>query len=142
ESHTIEAVVDRLIVRDGVRVRLADSIDTALNWGGNRGVVLRPHSAIVWLRRRLPAAESVSDALAPQSGWEVGRYSTDYGNADSGFTLGELTPKHFSFNSDVGACPACPGLGTHLLVDPELMISEPEKSIAEGVITPWRRGPK
>src|SRR5436309_6573091 len=142
ESHTIEAVVDRLIVRDGVRVRLADSIDTALKWGGNRVIVLRQQPAIVGLGRRLPAAEAVSDALAPPSGWEVGRYSTDYGNADSGFTLGELTPKHFSFNSHFGACPACHGLGTQLVVDPELMISEPEKSIAEGVITPWRRGPK
>src|SRR5438874_9328985 len=142
ESHTIEAVVDRLIVRDGVRVRLADSIDTALKWGGNRVIVLRQQPAIVGLGRRLPAAEAVSDALAPPSDWEVGRYSTDYGNADSGFTLGELTPKHFSFNSHFGACPACHGLGTQLVVDPELMISEPEKSIAEGVITPWRRGPK
>src|SRR5213595_394439 len=142
ESHTIEAVVDRLIVRDGVRVRLADSIDTALKWGGNRVIVLRQQPAIVGLGRRLPAAEAVSDALAPPSGWEVGRYSTDYGNADSGFTLGELTPKHFSFNSHFGACPACHGLGTQLVVDPELMISEPEKSVAEGVITPWRRGPK
>src|SRR5438105_5344403 len=120
EPHTIEAVVDRLIIRDGVRVRLADSIDTALKWGGNRVVVLRQQ----------------------QSGWEVGRYSTDYGNAESGFTIGELTPKHFSFNSHFGACPACHGLGTQLVVDPELMISEPEKSLAEGVITPWRRGPK
>src|SRR5438552_1690206 len=120
ESHTIEAVVDRLIIRDGVRVRLADSIDTALKWGGNRVVVLRQQ----------------------QSEWESDRYSTDYGNAESGFTLGELTPKHFSFNSHFGACPACHGLGTQLVVDPELMISEPEKSIAEGVITPWRRGPK
>src|SRR5437763_2774075 len=142
ESHTIEAVVDRLIVRDGVRVRLADSIDTALKWGGNRVVVLRQQPIIVGQGRRLPATESASDALAPQSGWEVGRYSTDYGNADSGFTLGELTPKHFSFNSHFGACPACHGLGTQLVVDPELMVSEPEKSIAEGVITPWRRGPK
>src|SRR5437762_2682611 len=142
ESHTIEAVVDRLIVRDGVRVRLADSIDTALKWGGNRVVVLRQQPIIVGQGRRLPVMESASDALAPQSGWEVGRYSTDYGNADSGFTLGELTPKHFSFNSHFGACPACHGLGTQLVVDPELMVSEPEKSIAEGVITPWSRGPK
>jgi excinuclease ABC subunit A len=120
ELHTVEAVVDRLIIRDGVRVRLADSVDTALKWGGNRVFVLRQQ----------------------QSEWELQRYSTDYGNADSGFTLGELTPKHFSFNSHLGACPACHGLGTQLVVDPELMISEPEKSIAEGVITPWRRGPK
>src|SRR5437763_9344481 len=142
ELHTIEAVVDRLIVRDGVRVRLADSIDTALKWGGNRVVVLRQQPIIVGQGRRLPATESASDALAPQSGWEVGRFSTDYGNADSGFSLGELTPKHFSFNSHFGACPACHGRGTQLVVDPELMVSEPEKSIAEGVITPWRRGPK
>jgi excinuclease ABC subunit A len=120
ERHTIEAVVDRLIMREGVRVRLADSIDTALKWGGNRVVILRQQ----------------------QSKWETDRYSTDYGNPDGGFTLGELTPKHFSFNSHYGACPACHGLGTQLMVDPELMIAEPEKSIAEGVITPWRRGPK
>jgi excinuclease ABC subunit A len=120
ERHTIEAVVDRLIMREGVRVRLADSIDTALKWGGNRVVMLRQQ----------------------QSKWETDRYSTDYGNPDGGFTLGELTPKHFSFNSHYGACPACHGLGTQLVVDPELMIAEPEKSIAEGVITPWRRGPK
>src|SRR5437588_1584812 len=142
ESHTIEAVVDRLIVRDGVRVRLADSIDTALKWGGNRVVVLRQQPIIVGQGRRLPATESASDALATQSGWEVGRFSTDYGNADSGFTLGELTPKHFSFNSHFGACPACHGLGTQLVIDPELMISDETKTIAEGVITPWRRGTK
>jgi excinuclease ABC subunit A len=142
ELHTIEAVVDRLIIRDGVRVRLADSVDTALKWGGNRVVVLCQQAIIAGQARRVPAAQSASDALALQSEWETHRYSTDYGNADSGFTLGELTPKHFSFNSHLGACPACHGLGTQLVVDPDLMISEPEKSIAEGVITPWRRGPK
>jgi len=142
ELHTIDAVVDRLIIRDGVRVRLADSVDTALKWGGNRVVVLRQQPVIVDQARRLPTAESASDALTLHSEWVVERYSTDYGNAESGFTLGELTPKHFSFNSHLGACPACHGLGTQLVVDPELMISEPEKSIADGVITPWRRGPK
>src|SRR5436305_7102752 len=138
ELHTIEAVVDRLIIRDGVRVRLADSVDTALKWGGNRVVVLRH------VEGAAPSAPGAVDATArvPPKKWEPQRYSTDYGNADSGFTLGELTPKHFSFNSHLGACPACHGLGTQLVVDPELMISEPEKSIAEGVITPWRRGPK
>ena len=136
ESHTIEAVVDRLIIRDGVRVRLADSIDTALKWGGNRVVVLRQQRDGVTEQRSNERSNSAPTA------WEPDRYSTDYGNADSGFTLGELTPKHFSFNSHFGACPACHGLGTQLVVDPELMISEPEKSIAEGVITPWRRGPK
>jgi excinuclease ABC subunit A len=123
ERHTIEAVVDRLVVRDGIRVRLTDSVETALKWGGNK---------IVVLRARPEGRES----------WEESRYSTNYGSADSGFTLGELTPKHFSFNSHLGACPACHGLGTQLVIDPELMISNETKSIAEGAITPWRRGTK
>src|ERR1700675_4452307 len=123
ERHTIEAVVDRLVVRDGIRVRLTDSVETALKWGGNKIVVLhaRPEG---------------------RENWEEARYSTNYGSADSGFTLGELTPKHFSFNSHLGACPACHGLGTQLLIYPELMISDETKTIAEGAITPWRRGTK
>src|SRR5262245_43295694 len=123
ERHTIEAVVDRLIVRDGIRVRLTDSIETALKWGGNRIVVL---------------------CQTPTAGdnWAECRYSTDYGNAETGFNLGELTPRHFSFNSYLGACPACHGLGTQLAVDPELMISDQTKTLAEGAITPWRRGTK
>src|SRR6266581_4077749 len=131
ERHTIEAVVDRLFVRDGIRVRLTDSVETALKWGGNRIVVLRATSNI---ERRTSNAE-------PEQ-WEQLRYSTDYGNTESGFTLGELTPKHFSFNSHLGACPACHGLGTQLVVDPELMISDPTKTLAEGAIAPWRRGTK
>src|SRR5436309_1741690 len=145
ESHTIEAVVDRLIIRDGVRVRLADSVDTALKWGGNRVVVLRQQRDGVmekWSDEKGASPPSLHHSNTPSGRWDPERYSTDYGNADTGFTLGELTPKHFSFNSHLGACPACHGLGTQLVVDPELMISEPEKSIAEGVITPWRRGPK
>jgi excinuclease ABC subunit A len=74
--------------------------------------------------------------------WEECRYSTDYGNAETGFNLGELTPRHFSFNSHLGACPACHGLGTQLVVDPELMISDQTKTLAEGAIIPWRRGTK
>ncbi len=123
ERHTIEAVVDRLVVRDGIRVRLTDSVETALKWGGNKIMVLR-------------------ERAEGRKSWEESRYSTDYGNAESGFTLGELTPKHFSFNSHLGACPACHGLGTQLVIDPELMISDETKTISEGAITPWRRGTK
>src|SRR5438876_8679968 len=123
QRHTIEAVVDRLVVREGVRIRLTDSIETALKWGDNKIVMLRAHPN---------GCET----------WEELRYSTNYGSADSGFTLGELTPKSFSFNSHLGACPACHGLGTQLVIDPELMISDETKTIAEGAITPWRRGTK
>ena len=58
------------------------------------------------------------------------------------FRLGQLTPKHFSFNSHLGACPACHGLGTQLVCDPELMVTDTSKSLAEGAVVPWRRGTK
>jgi excinuclease ABC subunit A len=132
--HTIEAVVDRLVIRDGIRVRMADSIEAALKLGGNRIVVLRGISSTA------DAKHSVANVEAER--WEELRYSTDYGNADTGFTIGDLTPRHFSFNSHLGACPACHGLGTQLVCDPDLMISDPARTLAEGAITPWRRGPK
>jgi excinuclease ABC subunit A len=142
--HTIEAVVDRLIVRDGIRVRLTDSIETALKWGGNRVVVLRQrHNGAMerWSNGK-PKTPTLQPSSIAAGGWEELRYSTDYGNAETGFSLDELTPKHFSFNSHLGACPACHGLGTQLIVDPDLMISDPTKTLAEGAITPWRRGTK
>jgi excinuclease ABC subunit A len=123
EHHAIEVVVDRLVIREGIRGRLADSVETALKWGGNRIVVLR-------------AAHNGSE------NWEAVRYSTDYGNPDTDFSLGQPTPKHFSFNSHLGACPACHGLGTQLVCDAELMISDPKKTLAEGAVVPWRRGTK
>jgi excinuclease ABC subunit A len=133
ERHKIEAVVDRLVVRDGIRVRLTDSAETALKWGGNRIAVLR--------QTKTPNVQH-STSNSELEHWEESRYSTDYGDPETGFNLGELTPRHFSFNSHLGACPACHGLGTQLMVDPELMISDPGKTLAEGAITPWRRGTK
>ncbi len=137
ERHTIEAVVDRLVVREGVRTRLADSVETALKWGGNRIVVLRSAEG----DKETPNAKRLTSNAKPEK-WETVRYTTDYGNAESNFSLGELTPKHFSFNSHLGACPVCHGLGTQLVCDTDLMISDPAKSLAEGAITPWRRGTK
>ncbi len=145
QRHRIEAVVDRLVVRDGIRVRLTDSIETALKWGGNRVVVLRqPRGDGVmekWGNEKT-TTPALQDSNTPLGDWEELRYSTDYGNTESGFSLGELTPKHFSFNSHLGACPVCDGLGTQLVCDPDLMISDPSKTLAEGAITPWRRGTK
>ena len=145
ERHTIEAVVDRLVVRDGIRVRLTDSIETALRWGGNRVIVLWQRSGDGEMEKwssEKSRATAFYHSSTPTSEWEEVRYSTDYGNAETGFTLGELTPKHFSFNSHLGACPACHGLGTQLIVDPDLMISDASKTLAQGAITPWRRGTK
>src|SRR6266480_760302 len=145
ERHTIEAVVDRLIVRDGIRVRLTDSIETALKWGGNRVAVLRqrPGDGVMekWSNEE-STTPRFQPSLTPTGKWEELRYSTDYGNAETGFTLDELTPRHFSFNSHLGACPACHGLGTQLVCDPDLLIADPSKTLAEGAIVPWRRGTK
>ena len=145
EPHTIEAVVDRLVVREGIRIRLTDSVETALKWGGGTVVVLRqPRENRVtekWSNEK-SNTPALQYSNTPTAAWEELRYSTTYGNAETGFTLTELTPKHFSFNSHLGACPACHGLGTESVCDPDLMISDPTKTLAEGAITPWRRGTK
>ena len=122
ESHVIEAVIDRLVIRDGVRTRLADSVDTALKWGGNKMTVLRQFSA--------------------DAEWTAHKFSTDFSNPETGFTLPQLTPKHFSFNSHLGACPACTGLGTEQVCDPDLIVSDPDKSLADGAVTPWAKAAK
>ena len=120
-AHTIEAVVDRLSVRDEIRQRLADSIETSLRWGGAMMTVLRmePGSTI----------------------WTEQKFSTDYCNPSTGFTMPKLTPKHFSFNSHLGACPACHGIGTELFFDSELMV-DGAKTLDQGAIKPWRVGHK
>ena len=120
KAHSIEIVVDRLVIRDGVRARLADSVDTALKWGGSR----------VFILRQTPEE--------PEK-WQEMRYSTDFCNPETEFTMPQLTPKHFSFNSHLGACPACHGLGTEAFFDCDLMISDPQKSLKEGAVAPWQR---
>ncbi|MDQ3623555.1 MAG: excinuclease ABC subunit UvrA [Verrucomicrobiota bacterium] len=121
EAHVIEVVVDRLVLREGVRARLADSVDTALKWGGHR-------LSILW-RVEESGAES----------WEQIKYSTDFSNPKTGYTLAPLTPKHFSFNSHLGACPYCHGLGTELVCDAELIVPDPDKSLADGAVAPWAK---
>ena len=112
ERHTIEAVVDRLVVRDGIRVRLTDSIETALKWGGNRIVVLcqtsktpNPVKAETGQAAQRPTSNAESEE------WAECRYSTDYGNAETGFNLGELTPRHFSFQQPPRRLPSLPRSG-------------------------------
>jgi excinuclease ABC subunit A len=124
DKHVIEVVVDRLVVREGVRTRLADSLDTTLKWGRGKVAVLQ----------RVEGVE-------PEQ-WLTHRYSTDFSNPDTGFTLPALTPKHFSFNSHFGACPDCHGLGTELVCDPDLMIPDREKSLTEGAVAPWAKANK
>jgi excinuclease ABC subunit A len=149
KRHSIEAVVDRYIVRhaeapDGAerapdgrpldpatgRVipdpdasRLADSIETALRLG--EGIVL------------IAPAPSGDDEPA----FEERRYSERFTCPYDGFTMDELEPRNFSFNSPHGACPTCTGLGTRLEIDADLVIPDRSRSIAKGALVPWSRMP-
>ncbi|MBI4334190.1 MAG: excinuclease ABC subunit UvrA [Chloroflexi bacterium] len=113
KKHSIEAVVDRLVIEAGSATgRIADSVETALKLGG--GVVLI----------------SVAD------GQEL-LFSEHYACVACGISLGEIAPRNFSFNSPHGACPECTGLGIKLEIDPDLVIPNKELSITEGAIHPW-----
>ncbi len=114
KKHSIEAVVDRLIIgQSGSQSRIADSVETALKLGV--GVVL----------------VSIVDG-------EELLFSEHFACVHCGISLGEIAPRTFSFNSPHGACPACTGLGVKLEIDPELVIPNKELSIAEGAIRPWQ----
>ncbi|MDE1170281.1 MAG: excinuclease ABC subunit UvrA [Verrucomicrobium sp.] len=118
QPHTIEAVVDRLKVAPDVRSRLTDSLEIALRAG--RGV----------------AGFLYRDAAGKSREW---RASTQNFDPETGFHFGELTPRHFSFNSPQGACPACHGLGTAPVFDPALIVPDGEKALSEMPVAPWRR---
>jgi excinuclease ABC subunit A len=125
KKHTIEAVVDRVALRsegegEGLRERLLDSLETSLRHGGNTVIVLRQG----------PGSEL----------WEEKAFSTDFRNPETGFTMPRLTPRHFSFNSHLGACPACQGIGTEPFCDSSLIVDEdlPLLPMEKGAIRPWR----
>ena len=105
ERHTIEAVVDRLVVRAGVRTRLADSVETALKWGGNRIVVLKSEE------RETSNVQRPTSNAHQEEKWETVRYTTDYGNAESNFSLGELTPETFFVQQPSRRVSGLPRLG-------------------------------
>ena len=108
-KHTIEIVVDRLIIREGLQKRLTASIESALNLAGGLLVI---------------------DVM----GKEELLFSQNYACPDCGISIGELTPRMFSFNNPYGACPDCDGLGMMLRIDPDLVIPDKAKSFAEGAV--------
>jgi excinuclease ABC subunit A len=112
KKHSIEVVVDRLVVGQGDQTRIADSVETALKVGA--GVVL---VSII--------------------GGEELLFSEHFACVHCGISLGEISPRTFSFNTPYGACPECTGLGFRLEVDPDLVLNK-ELSIMEGAIRPWR----
>jgi excinuclease ABC subunit A len=115
KKHSIEAVVDRLLIEDSADAsRIADSVETALKLGA--GVVL----------------------VAMADGEEL-LFSEHFACVNCGISLGEMAPRTFSFNSPHGACPDCTGLGSKLEIDPDLVISNKQLTLAEGAIQPWAR---
>jgi excinuclease ABC subunit A len=121
EKHEIEVVIDRLAVKDTARRRLTDSVETALGLAG--GVVILD---FVDLPENDPHRERM--------------YSEHLACLYDDLSFDELEPRSFSFNSPWGACPDCTGLGTKMEVDPELIVSDPEKSLKDGAIAPWAGG--
>jgi excinuclease ABC subunit A len=125
EQHTIEVVVDRLIRKDGLERRLTDSIETALRLGeGMAEILLGPSRG----DNASPGEEGEEEVLT---------FSQHLACTFCGISLDELAPRSFSFNSPYGACPSCNGLGTRFEVDPELVVPDPDRSIASGAIAPW-----
>jgi excinuclease ABC subunit A len=121
-KHTIEVVVDRLVVKEGISQRLTDSVETAL--GLAEGRVL---AEFVDLEADDPERiRAFSEHLACPN--------------EHPLAIDEIEPRSFSFNNPFGACPACSGIGTKLEVDEELLIPNPELSLSEGAIAPWSLG--
>jgi excinuclease ABC subunit A len=117
KKHSIDVLVDRLVVRPGIEKRLADSLETALKVGG--GLV-----------------SVAADGMAEET------LSQNFACASCGTSLSEITPRLFSFNSPYGACPTCSGLGTLMGVDPERVVLDPERSIDAGAIALFQPGSK
>ncbi len=125
QKHNIDVVVDRLVMDEKVRVRLSDSVETALKWGEGRLLVLH----------QPPDAQQ-------NSNWSETLHSNRNYSPSTGRSFETLTPKHFSFNSPSGACSVCHGLGQKMVFDESLIVPDPEKNLDDGAVLPWRRGGK
>jgi len=147
EQHTIEVVIDRLVRRDGIERRLTDSIETALRLGeGIAEILLMPDAKPSPTEGRKKAAaakaadaakDGLVDAGEGAEGEQVLTFSQHLACVHCGISLDELAPRSFSFNSPFGACPSCNGLGTRFEVDPDLVVPNPDLSLAQGAIGPW-----
>jgi excinuclease ABC subunit A len=131
-KHDIDVVVDRLVVREDVKTRLADSFETALKLADGLAVVELFDAPITEKSKR-----------ATQSPGEDGSrrliFSQKFACPVSGFTIPEIEPRLFSFNSPHGACPACTGLGTEQEIDPGLVVPDVTKTLRQGAIAPWSK---
>ncbi len=140
QKHTIEAVVDRLVIEDKVRVRLADSVETALRWG--EGVMRTLHQSVANGQSSVAKATDHGQLTTDSATWIETLHSNRMYSPATGKSFEPLTPKHFSFNAPAGACPVCHGLGQKLVFDEGLVVPDPDKSLDGGAVQPWRRGGK
>jgi excinuclease ABC subunit A len=124
-EHCIEAVVDRLVVRSDGTPRLAESVRLALRHG---------EGLLVACYQDLPSA----DADPRNEGWRERLFSSLYACPNCDLSVAEIEPRTFSFNSPYGACPRCGGLGGVEYFDPELVVPDPQLSVAGGAVAPWK----
>ena len=140
--HNIEAVVDRLVMDDKIRVRLGDSVQTALRWG--EGVMFTLHQEPVESRESKVEGKT-RPALGPRpsalDAWIETLHSNKMCSPATGKSYDPPTPKHFSFNAPAGACPVCHGLGQKMVFDEALVVPDMELPL-DGAIQPWRRAGK
>ncbi len=131
-KHTIEVVVDRLVVRDTVQARLADSLETALRLADGVAVVEQATASAVGDRA---SGEGSTGRGSPPIHRFV--FSERLACAECGISLPEISPRMFSFNSPYGACEACAGLGSRWEIDPERLVPNAERSLTGGALAPW-----
>jgi excinuclease ABC subunit A len=113
KKHTLEVLIDRLVVKENIPKRLADSLATALSLSAGVAKV------------EIGSGEELV-------------FSEKFACVDCGVSLPEISPRMFSFNNPYGACPQCDGLGTKMYFDPDLIVPDPELSIREGAVVPWQ----
>ncbi len=134
-KHDIDVVVDRIVVREDMSTRLADSLETALR--------LTDGMAIAELADRpLPASETAAGGSKNKSKNEAHErliFSEKFACPVSGFTIPEIEPRLFSFNNPFGACPSCDGLGTQQKIDESLVVPDPTQPLNKGAIAPWSK---
>lgn len=116
KKHTIELVVDRIVMKEGIRSRLADSLSVGLKWGKSSVLV--------------DNLDNNEDPLL---------FSEKFACAKCNISLSEISPRIFSFNSPYGACADCHGLGSTFEVDPSMVVPDPSRSLEEGAIYPWSK---
>ena len=122
-KHDISIIVDRIVINSSIGNRLADSVETALNLSNGLLVVEYENESLPKKFRKI-------DTIT---------FSSNFSCPESGFTIEEIEPRLFSFNSPFGACEECEGIGSNLNVDPKLVIQDENKSLRDGAIVPWSK---